>query len=437
MAQHTENAEEISCKLLIIGGGLTGLTAALKASSEGVDTTLVAATPGSLPFTSGALDLLGVYPAETKHFRSSPWDALNDLMEREPAHPYAVMGLGAVRRAWDDVIGRLERGPLRYFRRPEQNILLVTGAGTLKPTCAVPRTMAANVTAWERRLPTLVVGFDGLTDIAPEQVVQNLGDRWPGLRSTRVDPVPLLDGPRRITPTLLCTEMENPGFREKVAQQLAPRLDDARCVGLPAVLGLRDSDAAQDHLQQLLGVEVFELPMLTPSVPGLRLMSLLEDDLRAAGVTLLKGSTVEALVSDGPLVTGARVRSGETVRMVRPDQVILASGRFLGGGMEAHRHGVTVPLLDLNLDASPSRDDWHMATFLGAPGHPINRLGVAVDRHLRPLGDDGKTPRFHNLRAAGALLAGHDWVREKSGAGVSIATGYRAVEQLKNGEGNL
>jgi len=52
-----------------------------------------------------------------------------------------------------------------------------------------------------------------------------------------------------------------------------------------------------------------------------------------------------------------------------------------------------------------------------------------VDEALRVLGPDGE-PLCRNLRAAGAVLRGHDWVREKSGAGISITTGHAAVESI-------
>jgi glycerol-3-phosphate dehydrogenase subunit B len=86
-------------------------------------------------------------------------------------------------------------------------------------------------------------------------------------------------------------------------------------------------------------------------------------------------------------------------------------------------------LLGLPVEAPADRDNWHMASFLGAPGHPINRVGVKVDSSLRPLDPKG-SPLYDNVFVAGAVLACHDWVREKSGAGISVATGHAAVESV-------
>jgi len=48
-----------------------------------------------------------------------------------------------------------------------------------------------------------------------------------------------------------------------------------------------------------------------------------------------------------------------------------------------------------------------------------------VGRELRPREASGD-PAFDNLRAAGSVVGGYDLAAEKSGAGVSIATGYEA-----------
>ena len=52
---------------------------------------------------------------------------------------------------------------------------------------------------------------------------------------------------------------------------------------------------------------------------------------------------------------------------------------------------------------------------------------MAVDRELRPV-DAGGERVVDNVLVAGATLAGAEPWREKSGDGLSLATGYRAAE---------
>ncbi len=417
------------CDLLIVGGGLTGLVAAWRAQRAGLKTVLVAEGPGSLPFTSGALDLLAVYPTETKRYRVHPWEAVSELIEREPDHPYGRVGLRGVRSAVEDFLPYLEASPLAYYRREEENMAIVTGAGTIKPTYAVSVSMKKNRLAWNQRRPALILGFEGLADFSPEQVVANLQDRWNGLRSARLDRSVLLDSSRRPTVSQLAADFERPAFRDRFAEAVRPLLGPSKFLGLPAVLGFDGVARICRDLEEKLEVEVFEIPLLSPSLPGMRLADLLKGDLVAGGVDCRQGAPVNKVdVQGGEGVLAHRAGRNRPERILARHMVV-ATGRFFGGGLEADPWGVREPLLDLKVEAPSDRDNWHMASFLGAPGHPINRVGVRVGRDLRPLGPDG-LPFYENVYMAGAVLASHDWVREKSGAGISVATGHAAVESI-------
>jgi glycerol-3-phosphate dehydrogenase subunit B len=72
---------------------------------------------------------------------------------------------------------------------------------------------------------------------------------------------------------------------------------------------------------------------------------------------------------------------------------------------------------------------------LGAPrfspryfdDHPFSAVGVAVDEGLRPV-EPGAGRVCENVLVAGATLAGSSPWKEKSGDGLSLATGHRAAE---------
>jgi glycerol-3-phosphate dehydrogenase subunit B len=59
--------------------------------------------------------------------------------------------------------------------------------------------------------------------------------------------------------------------------------------------------------------------------------------------------------------------------------------------------------------------------------HPFNAVGVAVDDGLRPVAPGGGRAA-ENVLVAGATLAGARPWKEKSGDGISLATGHRAAE---------
>ena len=61
--------------------------------------------------------------------------------------------------------------------------------------------------------------------------------------------------------------------------------------------------------------------------------------------------------------------------------------------------------------------------------HPFARAGVEVDDGLRPV--DGEGARIlDNVLVAGATLAGAKPWQEKSGDGLSLASGHRAAELI-------
>ena len=60
---------------------------------------------------------------------------------------------------------------------------------------------------------------------------------------------------------------------------------------------------------------------------------------------------------------------------------------------------------------------------------PIDRAGVRVDAHMRPLAADGAV--IHpNVHAAGALLRGAVPWRELSGNGLALASGLAAADAI-------
>ena len=112
--------------------------------------------------------------------------------------------------------------------------------------------------------------------------------------------------------------------------------------------------------------------------------------------------------------------------VIETQTTVLATGRFLSGGLKADRLGVREPLLDLPVSQPARRTDWYRQEYFDPQGHPINRSGIEVDDRFRPLGRD-REPLNERLFAAGVLLAHQDWIRQRCGAGVAIASAYRAV----------
>ncbi len=411
--------------LIVIGSGLAGTAATCFAVSRGLRTAQVSATGGEVTFASGLLDLLGTYPPKEQRLWDDPWAGLAALIDDSPQHPYAKVGIAVISEAMQEFLGFAEAAGLNYCGWPDRNVTLATAAGTLKTTYRVPRSMWCGVSALQEKLPTVLLDFDGMKDFSARLMVEVLHPHWPALRAQRVPfPQAFLGADR---PNLMLAEaLESPAVRAELAHTIRPHLGDARMVGMPAVLGVRAATEVVSDLENQLGVGVFEIPTLPPSVPGQRMREALDDALVRQSALLLNGRQVHAVHTDGRRCTGITIGTGQSRETLLGDGIILATGRFLGGGLAAGRDGIRETVFGLPLTQPPNRALWYREQFFDRRGHPVHEAGLEIDDHFRPLGTDGDFA-FENVFAAGSVLAHQDWIRTKSGAGLAIATACAAV----------
>jgi glycerol-3-phosphate dehydrogenase subunit B len=184
------------------------------------------------------------------------------------------------------------------------------------------------------------------------------------------------------------------------------------------------------HLKNLLGADVFEIPTIPPSLPGIRLKEAFETQITQKGVRLFPQKRVLNVrrEADGRFILDIGDRAtGQTDHIIEANGIILASGRFLGMGLHAGRKKISETIFDLPVFQPKERSQWHQKDFFDPNGHQINQAGIEIDASFRPLDKSGD-PAFKNLFAAGSILAHQDWMRQKCGAGLAISTAYGAVK---------
>jgi len=421
------NPEVKKYDVCIIGTGLAGLAATLFAANRGLSCVAVGQT-GEINFTTGFLDLLGVHPAGEKHEWADPWAGIDALVRDIPEHPYARLAREDIHTAFEETLTFLKESGLPYIRQMTQNSGVITSLGTLKPTYGVPQTMWNGVAALENKPACLLADFQGLKGFSARQIAAALKTEWPDLRTARVC-FPDTDHLNEVFTEHMASALILPQNREKFARTLRPHIKDAQVVGLPAMLGLYRTQEVVSDLQELIGVQLFEIPTMPPSVPGLRLKEAFERGLRAKGVHYISQRRVLAVrhPADGYF----EVDMGRTTveLSLRSKGIILASGRFIGGGLHADRKRIKETIFDLPVYQPDNRTDWHRRDFLDPRGHLVNRAGVEIDDSFRPL-NSSRQPAFQTLFAAGSLLAHNDWKRLKCGAGVAIASAFGAVKSF-------
>ena len=398
--------------LIVIGTGLAGLTAARTAVDRGARVLIVGRGMGSLTLFGNTIDVLGaIPPGANLDAGIGSWIAAN------PDHPYARTGWEGIAEALA-AFRELFPPPYSFVAAGMSNSLVPTGAGTLRPTYLVPVTMraGAGITAAE----TLIVGFRGFKDFQGDTVSLHLKCRGVNISLPRYG----LEG---LTALALARLMDEAPFRNGLGEVIRGQKAGEKRIGLPAILGLREPAAVLEDLEGVIGARVFEIPMLPPSIPGLRIFNRFREHLIAKGATFLLGN----------LVAGADVRNGrcEAIRVTNPpltteyraESYVLATGRFLGGGLWADMDRITEPLFHLPVSQPAARGDWFRGRFFQSEAHPIHSAGIVTDQALRPV-DEGGRVLLSNVRIAGSILANHQSIEEHSREGIAIATGYLAAK---------
>ena len=402
--------------VVVVGGGIAGSMAALAAAESGAQVRLISHKKSTLRQASGLVDVLGAVDGDAPI--SDPFAAVDRLPDD---HPYGVVGVEGIReglRRFDDVVGDRYRGA-----HTDRNALVPTHGGTIKPTARYPVSVAPGLASVED--DTLLVGFRGLTDFDPGAAADHLeaaGVPFDVEGATIDFPIRFRDD-ARTTRFAKALDTDQEDVRARLGDTVAAELDGHDRVGFPAMLGDDHGAEVRESLEDRLGATVFQIPTGPPSLLGMQLEDRLIDALERAEVRLSTGNPAVGYEADAGELTAVTVdRRGQEVPY-HADEFVLATGGLVGKGIDSDRESVVEPLFDCHVPHPDDRYAWSESEAFG--DHAFARFGVVPDHDLRPTDPDTDV-HFPNLRAAGGVLGGADVAREKSAAGVSIATGTYA-----------
>lgn len=420
--------------VIVIGMGLAGLMAAKTAAQGGKSVLLIGKGVGTAHTYTGCIDVLGYYPPQSSDPVEIPFSSLSRLIEERPGHPYARVGTPEIRGALISFLGLFDEGGYHYLSGGEKNTLTLTPSGGTRTTYLFPSTME-----WggvEEARDVLIVDFDGLKDFYGAYMAHNLnflGKEGRLSFKARSISLPLseLSDRKTAAPFVLARFFEAKRFRNKIVEAVrAARKGDER-VAFPAVLGVERPHEVKQELEGKLGTTVFEIPTLPPSVPGYRLFQSFKRDLQRRGVTMIMGFSVAETVVRDDTCLGVAVSTPSIQRSYCAEVYILATGGFFGGGLKAKADRVVEPIFHLPVYQPASRENWFNDRFFPDEPHPIDAFGVRVNEQLNPIDDRGNVV-VKNLRVAGSILSHCDALREKSGGGVALSTGYKSGKGKAN-----
>lgn len=422
-----------SADVVVIGAGLAGLTAAIAAAESGARVHVLAKGHAATHWGPGGIDVAGIPAAST------PRDGIRRLAG-QIGHPYAFLG-DDVAAALEWIRPHLAAGGIEYLGDLDTPLQLVpTSIGGTRRAAILPAGQAAALSPWVAGERLVICGVAGFKDFWPEAIAASLSREriWEGgNRPASVIPVsvalPGLAGRHNLNALEIARRFDDPAWRataiEAMARAIASVPGSGGRVALPAVLGIREHAAVLAAVQQRLPAAPFEMPLVPPSVPGMRLYAALRTALIRAGGRVQIGEMIERIECDGRLVTAVVSAAAARTYTVRTGALVIATGGIAGGGLVAERDGrLREPLLGLPVEAPPA-DEWLAVDAFDPAGHPLEKAGIRTDAELRPVAADGAS-LFDNVRVAGSLLAGQRYIRERCGDGVALTSGWRAARSL-------
>ena len=356
--------------VVVVGAGLSGLTAAGVAACQGLRVALVATGPGSFVLGSGYLktqEILAAGPADELS------EAIAFFCEMAQAAGCPFEGQFSSSRHLPTILGDFQS--VTFAPRPLWN--------------AEPR----NDTS------TAIVGIRELSYFDENFMAERLSDQARLLGSSctySARQISLARSCGAPTTTLRIAKRfdYDAGFRAELIEALRPAAAGFVRVLVPGMLGLCSREQQIAQFESELGCTVCELPTLPPSIPGLRLFHLLSRHLSKLGVELLQGFPVSKLQIQDGVCMELEVASPGHPMVLRGECAVLATGQ----------HSSTL----LGVDCNGHDEQMHPLTSSGSVmAGNLFVAGIALPGSSGSSGDVMEILTGHRAGSFAAATRGH------------------------------
>ena len=407
---------------IIIGGGLSGLLCGIALAREGRHVAAIAAGQSTLHFSSGSFDILG-YDADGQVV-TSPFEAIKQL---EASHPYHLVGLENVPLLATQALRIFTECGLSGQGGVAHNHFRMTPIGSLRPTWfTLDDYLTVQTPQAFPYKKVLLVNVPGFMDFPVSLITEGL-HRLGAEVETALVSVPSLMHRRQSPSEMRSANLAKVLARDKKLQQIAARINkvatDVEAVIMPAIVGM-DSQEAVAFIRSRVQKPLHFVSTLPPSVPGVRVQTLLRKHFANLGGVYMLGNTVT-----GGHVEDGRLRYVETSLLpderLEADDFVLATGSFASDGLKSNYERVFEPIFDLDTTAPADRMQWVTPSVFD--DQPYRSYGVKVNASMQAQ-RGGQT--ISNLYVAGAVLGGHNAARLADGAGVDMVTALRVAQYI-------
>ena len=314
---------------IIIGGGLSGLTAGIALAEAGKDVAVVSNGQSTLHFNGGTMDLLGCN--EDGNAVRNPLEAIDALNN---SHPYKKVG--DVKALAEKAQQLLAGAGIATEGNAEKNHWRITPIGGMKPAWLSLKGMAMiddpDHMSWKS---VAVVNIVNYLDFLSPFVAEALRVRGAEV-DVREFTTPELDEARKSPSEMRATNIAKVVERQDLTQTVADAINccldkDYDMVLLPAVLGISSGERG-DQLLRLIDNPAAFVATLPPSVPGVRMQTMLRKRFQQLGGTFIVGDQVTGGHFEGNLlksVTTAKLDGS----VLEAENFVLATGSLMSRGL--------------------------------------------------------------------------------------------------------
>ncbi len=398
----------IQADVVIVGGGLSGLSCAVALARRGRQVALITSGTSLTEQFSGSIGALGAIDG-----KDVTGDIAKAAKNLQKEHPYRRIGVDKARAAAAKARELLAYIGMKFTGDSKRNHWRLSPLGIAVPAWLSLEGYATldNPAAWQgKRIALMTV--PGYLDQARHLVSHNLEALGAIVTSHEFKLQQLQSTTPTPRPTTLSRKLDGRTSLTSLANDINDAGAEADLVLMPAVMG--DDEAAIAALTRRVTVPLRLMPTLPPTTSGNLLSSTLQHYLMMFGGYLETGQTITGATTDGDRMTSLTTTSGLTATA---REYVFATGHLAGGGLQATPdNGVIEPITGLDVIQPHPHTPEEFAT-----------TGIATDGNLRPTRNG---QRLTNVSVIGNLLGGHDAATMHDGEGVDLSTALYVAQKL-------
>ena len=424
-------------KIVVIGGGIAGITAVMKLKELGYEPILITKGAGSSAMFSGSIDIASL--VESKHLKGIDIplkEQIKLVQNRNPNHPYNK--LTDIYSVLTESINMVNKElDLRFTELDlnKPNYIIPTQTGYLKESALI-KEYSINFdlnTIMKSNENYGLLNFTLFNSFFYENLLHNLNLIKKEQNSESNFFIINFDFLRRSTDVNLknydlANILENNNLYVELIDKISEiiKTENINNIISPAIWGIEKYNEINTLLKSRFNF--IETLSNTPSISGIRLQKKINKYLKEHNVVVINEKVIGYKHKNGNILSVVTNKNNE----VNTSGIVLATGKFIGGGINTQNgYSESVFNMPLFYNGRPLPETVKEPMFENDyfKKHQAFSVGLKVNRRFQALGIDNRVI-FKNLFVAGNIIADYNYIAREGGFGVAISTGYKAAKSL-------